>query len=84
LQGGEESSITATLSSTACSETSAEPETHEASGDDISDNSTEGDSRQANCNIDNDLVDDLPTTSANSGNDTSRLDSSIAVQCWFF
>jgi len=54
------------------------PEMHEVSGDDISDNSvTEGDSGQAHWNIDNDMVDDLPTTSANSENDTSKLLTSV-------
>jgi len=76
LQGGEKST-----SSTACSKTSAELEMHDASGDDISDNSfSEGDSGEAYCNTDNDMMDGLPTASSNSANDASRLDFSEAVQ----
>ena len=47
----------------------------------ISENSfAEGDSGQAHCNTDNDMMDGLPTASSNSANDTSRLDFSMAVQ----
>ena len=54
---------------------------HDVSGDDISDNSfAEGDSGQAHCNTDNDMMDGLPTASSNSVNDASRLDFSMAVQ----
>ena len=52
----------------------------QSSDDDASDNSlAEGDSGQVHCSIDNDVINELPTTSANSENDTSRLDFSQAV-----
>ena len=50
----------------------------QSSDDDASDNSlAEGDSGQVHCSIDNDVINELPTTSEN---DTSRLDFSQAVQ----
>ena len=54
---------------------------HDASGDDISDNSfAESDSGQAHYNTDNEMMDGLPTASSNSANDASRLDFSLAAQ----
>ena len=77
MQSGEKNSVTAPHSSTMAS---TEPEM-QSSDDDASDNSlAEGDSGEVHCSIDNDVINELPTTSWNSENDTSRLDFSQAVQ----